>query len=46
MRSYRGYGQSAGTPSEAGLRLDAQAALEALLAREDINKGLVRELCA
>lgn len=39
--SYRGYGQSQGVPSEAGIRLDAQAALEHLLAREDINKSLV-----
>ena len=43
-RSYRGYGQSQGVPSEAGIRLDAQAALDHLLLREDINTGLVRAL--
>ena len=34
---YRGYGKSTGTPTEGGLQLDAQAALEYLLNRADIN---------
>jgi len=34
---YRGYGKSEGAPSEAGLKLDAQAALEYLLKRDDID---------
>eukprot|EP00292_Cryptomonas_paramecium_P011032 CAMPEP_0113711170 /NCGR_PEP_ID=MMETSP0038_2-20120614/30597_1 /TAXON_ID=2898 /ORGANISM="Cryptomonas paramecium" /LENGTH=323 /DNA_ID=CAMNT_0000637375 /DNA_START=60 /DNA_END=1027 /DNA_ORIENTATION=- /assembly_acc=CAM_ASM_000170 len=33
---YRGYGQSEGSPSEAGLKLDAEAALDLLLARPDV----------
>ncbi|CAI5531288.1 unnamed protein product [Closterium sp. Naga37s-1] len=36
LLSYRGYGASEGKPTEQGLRLDAQAALDHLLAREDI----------
>ena len=32
--SYRGYGLSKGTPSEAGLKQDAQAALDWLLHRQ------------
>ncbi|CAI7882888.1 unnamed protein product [Closterium sp. NIES-53] len=37
LLSYRGYGASEGKPTEQGLRLDAQAALDHLLAREDID---------
>jgi len=33
--SYRGFGKSEGTPNEIGLRLDAQAALDYVLARPD-----------
>ncbi|PJF19942.1 hypothetical protein PSACC_00244 [Paramicrosporidium saccamoebae] len=36
--SYRGYGESEGTPSEAGLRKDAQAALDKLLSCEKVDK--------
>lgn len=37
--SYRGYGKSEGTPSEEGLRLDAEAALDYLyFERDDIDK--------
>eukprot|EP01114_Cavostelium_apophysatum_P016302 TRINITY_DN4600_c0_g1_i1.p1 TRINITY_DN4600_c0_g1~~TRINITY_DN4600_c0_g1_i1.p1 ORF type:complete len:290 (+),score=47.95 TRINITY_DN4600_c0_g1_i1:92-961(+) len=35
--SYRGYGKSEGFPNEKGLRIDAQASLDYLLARPDIN---------
>jgi fermentation-respiration switch protein FrsA (DUF1100 family) len=35
--SYRGYGLSSGQPNEAGLKVDAQTGLEALLQRPDIN---------
>eukprot|EP00899_Mesostigma_viride_P015475 jgi/Mesvir1/23929/Mv10704-RA.1 len=41
MLSYRGYGESEGTPSEKGLRADAQAALDHLLTREDIDPKTV-----
>ncbi|KAJ7558885.1 hypothetical protein O6H91_04G060400 [Diphasiastrum complanatum] len=37
MLSYRGYGESEGQPSQHGLTLDAQAALDHLLQREDID---------
>ncbi|GJP39323.1 hypothetical protein CLOM_g23706 [Closterium sp. NIES-68] len=37
LLSYRGYGASEGKPTEQGLRLDAQAALDHLLGREDID---------
>jgi len=37
MVEYRGYGNSAGTPSEKGLQLDAQAALDFLRNRADID---------
>ena len=33
---YRGYGRSEGSPSEEGLYMDAQAALDFLLTRQDI----------
>jgi len=41
--SYRGYGKSEGKPTENGLYLDAQAALEYLLARErvDVDRVLI-----
>ena len=42
--SYRGYGRSQGQPNEAGIKLDAQAALEHLLERKDVNKDLVSML--
>jgi len=35
--SYRGYGMSEGKPSQAGLMQDAQAALDYVLNRDDIN---------
>jgi len=38
MVSYRGYGRSEGTPTEEGLQLDAQAALDAVWARPDVDK--------
>lgn len=34
---YRGYGRSTGIPSESGLQIDSQTALEYLLNRPDIN---------
>lgn len=38
-RSYRGYGLSSGKPSEGGLQMDAEAALQYLLnSRPDINR--------
>ena len=37
LLEYRGYGRSEGTPSEEGLCMDAQAALDFLLTRNDIN---------
>ena len=37
LLEYRGYGRSEGTPSEEGLCMDAQAALDFLLTRTDIN---------
>ncbi|KAK3088355.1 hypothetical protein FSP39_018080 [Pinctada imbricata] len=36
---YRGYGKSEGSPSESGLYLDAEAAMEFVLQRNDINKN-------
>eukprot|EP00878_Enallax_costatus_P034538 GHUV01038300.1.p1 GENE.GHUV01038300.1~~GHUV01038300.1.p1 ORF type:complete len:276 (+),score=63.48 GHUV01038300.1:938-1765(+) len=35
--SYRGYGMSEGKPNQRGLQLDAQASLDYLLGREDLN---------
>ena len=35
---YRGYGNSEGTPSEGGLKLDAQATLDFISKREDIDQ--------
>jgi pimeloyl-ACP methyl ester carboxylesterase len=35
--SYRGYGKSSGSPSEKGLCLDAQAAIDFLQTREDLD---------
>jgi len=37
MVDYRGYGNSQGHPTERGLILDAQACLDFLLARQDLN---------
>nr|CAG4645679.1 EOG090X09ZU [Lynceus sp. MCZ IZ 141354] len=39
LLEYRGYGLSGGTPSENGLYRDAQAGLDYLLSREDIDKS-------
>ena len=36
--AYRGYSNSEGTPSEEGLKLDAEAALEWAQSRKDINQ--------
>ena len=36
--AYRGYSRSEGTPSEEGLALDAEATLEYVLNRDDIDK--------
>lgn len=38
---YRGYGKSEGTPSEEGLKLDAEASLEFALSREDVNNDRI-----
>ncbi|MBL7081131.1 MAG: alpha/beta hydrolase [Candidatus Omnitrophica bacterium] len=38
---YRGYGRSQGSPTEAGLYRDAQAAYKYLLTRKDINKDTI-----
>ena len=35
--SYRGYGLSEGSPTEAGLKQDTQAALDYLLMRKDVD---------
>lgn len=37
MLEYRGYGFSHGSPSEEGLYMDAQAGIEYLAGRSDIN---------
>lgn len=39
--SYRGYGLSGGVPSERGLQLDAEAAIEALLSRNDVDPNKI-----
>lgn len=41
MVEYRGYGLSDGTPGEEGMYLDAQAALDFLLSRPDINHDMI-----
>lgn len=38
MVEYRGYGLSEGTPSEQGLYVDAQSALDYLMQRTDIDR--------
>lgn len=38
---YRGYGKSEGEPSEEGLRLDAEAALDYIMTRPDLDKTKV-----
>ncbi|QDZ21426.1 alpha/beta-hydrolase [Chloropicon primus] len=38
MVMYRGYGSSEGSPSESGLRMDAEAALDYLGKREDVDE--------
>ncbi|HVR63546.1 MAG TPA: dienelactone hydrolase family protein [Polyangia bacterium] len=37
----RGYGESTGTPSEAGIQLDEEAALQAIVARPDVAGGKI-----
>eukprot|EP00744_Colponema_vietnamica_P022263 GILI01031961.1.p1 GENE.GILI01031961.1~~GILI01031961.1.p1 ORF type:complete len:269 (+),score=69.89 GILI01031961.1:239-1045(+) len=39
--SYRGYGKSQGSPSEKGLVMDAQATLDHLMSRTDIDRSKV-----
>jgi pimeloyl-ACP methyl ester carboxylesterase len=39
MIDYRGYGNSQGRPSESGLQRDAQACLDYLLSRQDIDSS-------
>lgn len=41
LLSYRGYGESEGTPSEPGLKQDAQAALDYLLQRGDVDSDKI-----
>lgn len=36
---YRGFGHSEGEPTEAGLKIDAQAVLQTMIDREDIDSG-------
>ena len=38
---YRGYGSSEGKPTEAGLKIDAQASLDYLRKRTDINQEMI-----
>ena len=38
LLEYRGYGRSEGTPSEEGLCMDAQAALDYLVGRPDVDQ--------
>eukprot|EP00877_Chromochloris_zofingiensis_P001577 jgi/Chrzof1/1141/Cz01g42040.t1 len=39
--SYRGYGQSEGSPSQPGIMQDAQAALDHVLGRADVNSSRI-----
>jgi len=39
--AYRGYGNSEGTPSEKGLKLDAEAALEYALNDDEIDSNRI-----
>ena len=39
--AYRGYGDSEGTPSEEGLKLDADATLEYAQSRDDIDNDRI-----
>ena len=39
--AYRGYGDSEGKPSEEGLKLDAEATLEYVLNRNDVDKDRI-----
>lgn len=41
MLSYRGYGNSEGEPNEAGIKLDADAAMKHLLERSDIDTSKI-----
>lgn len=39
--SYRGYGPNPGNPTEAGLKMDSEAAIDYVLHREDLNSDLL-----
>jgi len=41
IASYRGYGKSEGMPTEAGLKLDAQAALDFLCSHSEIDRSRI-----
>ncbi|ESO10691.1 hypothetical protein HELRODRAFT_72182 [Helobdella robusta] len=41
MPEYRGYGLSQGTPSESGLYIDAQTAVDYILTRSDLNHSKI-----
>lgn len=41
MLEYRGYGLSQGSPSERGFYMDASAAMDFILTRNDLNLGHV-----
>mmetsp|Transcript_1443 Transcript_1443/g.3714 ORF Transcript_1443/g.3714 Transcript_1443/m.3714 type:complete len:306 (+) Transcript_1443:276-1193(+) len=41
MLSYRGYGASSGSPSQRGLQIDSQAALDWVLQRDDIDTSKI-----
>nr|CAB3219651.1 protein ABHD17B-like [Phallusia mammillata] len=41
MLDYRGFGRSSGTPSESGLYIDGEAAVQYLHTRQDINKNKI-----
>ena len=45
LLEYRGYGRSEGSPSEEGLCMDAQAALDFLLARPDLASDKLVHTC-
>lgn len=41
MLEYRGYGLSQGSPSERGFYMDANAAMDFILTRNDLNLGRI-----
>lgn len=41
MLEYRGYGLSQGSPSERGFYMDASAAMDFILTRNDLNLGRI-----